>query len=102
MVVSTKQFIGLPVVTKSGTAVGKVAGFDIETDTGRIASLRVKVRGLVPGLLDQELLVAWGQIVEITIAQVVVQDGVVPIGGRVLASRPAPTVGVHMRNAPDA
>ncbi|OGL74082.1 hypothetical protein A3E39_00625 [Candidatus Uhrbacteria bacterium RIFCSPHIGHO2_12_FULL_60_25] len=90
MVVNTKQLVGLPVVTRGGVAVGKVAGFDIETETGRLTALRVKARGLVPGLLDQELLVAWNQVVEIAKDKVVVQDGVVPVGARVLASRPSP------------
>jgi sporulation protein YlmC with PRC-barrel domain len=80
-----KKLVGLPVWTRSGTALGKIAGFEIDTETGRLALLHVKTRGLVPALLDQELVVAWDQVIEMTPAQVTVQDAVVPAGARVLA-----------------
>jgi len=85
MRLNAKKLIGLPVRTRTGTALGKVAGFELDTDTGRLATLFVKTRGLVPTLLDQELSVAWDQIVEITDAAVIVQDTTVPAGARVLA-----------------
>lgn len=100
MIVNTKHLIGLPVVTQGGVSVGKVSGFDFDTDTGRLAALRVKARGIVPGLLDQELAVAWSQVVEITKDGVLVQDGTVPLGGRALAARQSPTAGVHMAVRP--
>lgn len=75
--------------------VGKAAGFDFDADSGRLAALRVKTRGLVPGLLDQELVITWNQVVEITTEKVVVEDGSVPIQGRAFAVRPAPSAGVH-------
>ena len=90
MLLSSKQLVGLPVVTRGGMVVGKVAGFKLETDTGRLASLHVKARGLVPGLLDQELVIGWNEIIELSDNQVVVKDGSVPVGGRVLAARPSP------------
>ncbi len=97
MVVNSKQLLGLPVFTRSGVHVGKVAGFLIETDTGRLSSLSVKARGLVPGLLDQELAVAWSQVVELTNERAVVEDGAIPVRARALAVRPTATGGgIHM------
>ena len=85
MILSSKVLIGLPVKTKSGTPVGKACGFELEAETGQMKSLQVKAPGLVPGLLNQELSVAWTQIIEITDKQVTVEDAVVPAGARRLA-----------------
>lgn len=76
-------------------AVGKVAGFDFDAESGRLAVLRVKTRGLVPGLLDQELAIAWSQVVEITADKAVIEDGSAPSQGRAFAVRPASSAGVH-------
>ena len=86
MLLNSKSLPGLPVRTRSGQAVGKAVSADIETDTGRISAIRVRTRGLVPGLMDHELSIAWNQMIEITETEIVVQDGTVPIAGRALAS----------------
>lgn len=86
MRMNSKTLIGLPVKTRSGTALGKVSGFEIEMETGRMASLHVKTRGLVPGLMDHELIVMWDQILEMTDKEVTVQDNTVPAGSRKIAS----------------
>lgn len=66
MVLNTKQFIGLPVVTRSEQKVGKVASFDVDSLTGRLITLYVAPSGLVARLRVEELLVSWDAIVEIT------------------------------------
>lgn len=86
MSINSKSLHNLPVRTRSGQPVGKVASVDIDADTGKLVALRVKTRGIVPGLLDQELSVAWGQIVEITEKEVIVEDGTVPMSNRAMAS----------------
>lgn len=85
MQLNSKTISGHVVRTRSGMALGKVASLDFDGDTGRLTRLRVKTRGLVPGLMDQELIVTWDQIVEITEKEVVVQDATVPAGGKQLA-----------------
>jgi sporulation protein YlmC with PRC-barrel domain len=85
MRVNTKQLIGMPVDTKSGSALGRVASADFDAETGRIATLHVKARNVIQGLLNEEFLVDWSQIVEITEAHVVVQDTTVPEGVRSFA-----------------
>ena len=97
MVLHSKILIGLPVTTSAGQALGKVGSFELDTDTGRLTSLFVRTRGLVPGLMDHELAVAWNQIMEITPRGVVVSDAVAPIGATKLAMRPeASASGIHL------
>lgn len=96
MIINSKRLNGLPVRTQGGTPVGKVSSLDLDSETGRLTALRIKARGLVPGLLDTELSVSWGQIVEITAEEVVVHDGSVPIGAQAIAMRETGGTGVHM------
>ncbi len=86
MLLNSKSLSGLPVRTRAGQAVGKAASADFDSDTGRLSTIRVKTRGLVPGLMDNELSIAWDQIVEITEKEIVVKDGTVPIGSRAMAA----------------
>lgn len=85
MILNSKTLIGLHVRTQSGTAVGKVASLDLDADTGHLVTLHVKTPGIVHGLLNEELAISWGQIVEITEKEVIVKDGTVPVGARALA-----------------
>lgn len=86
MRLNSKAFAGTPVQTRSGQTLGKVASVNFDSESGRLAGICVKTRGLVPGLLDQELFVAWDQIIEITATAVIVQEGTIPVGARALAS----------------
>jgi sporulation protein YlmC with PRC-barrel domain len=97
MLVNSKALHGVPVQTKGGTVLGTVASVDFDSETGKLASLKVKTRGLVAGLFNEELSVAWDQIIEIRTDLVVVRDTTVPVGARNLAIQTgAPTVGnVH-------
>lgn len=86
MRINSKQLIGLPVVTKGGINLGKVHSLDIDTENGRIAVFRVKTGNLVKGLLEDDALVDWSQVVEMTKDQLIVSDAAVPNAERVLAS----------------
>ena len=88
MRINTKQLFGLPVETAGGTSVGKAGCADIDTETGRLVTLHVKTRGVIPGLMNEELMVDWSQIVEITDTRVVVADASVPEGARAFARAP--------------
>lgn len=96
MVLNTKQLTGLPVFTRSEQRVGKVTTFDINAWTGRIAVMHVKASGLVARLSDEELLVPWDAIVEMTEERVVITDNVVQAPASAIASTmspsPAPTL----------
>lgn len=75
MRVSSRDFIGLPVRTFSGTDLGKVSGFELLSDTGHIVTVFVKTKGLF-GLIDHELSVAWSQVRECTNEYLIVDDAV--------------------------
>lgn len=85
MHLNSKEFIGLPVVTKSGTALGKLASIDIDADSGRLVTLHVKTRGIVPGLLSDELLIGWASVIEMTDERIVVADASVAAGATAFA-----------------
>lgn len=85
MNLNSKSLVGTPVRTRSGTPVGKLASLDFEADTGRLAVLRVRVRGMVPGLLDDEVAVAWSQVVSLDQREIVVADAAATAKSAVLA-----------------
>lgn len=85
MDIGLRDLIGLAVRTRSGAAIGKLASFDVDADTGRISLFRVKSGGLVAGLLGDELLVPWASVIELTTEALVVADTTVPVGATALA-----------------
>lgn len=96
MRVNTKQLIGMPVDTESGTALGRVASADFDAENGRLTTFHVKSRSMmIPGLLNEEFLVDWSQVVEVTTEHVVVEDTTVPEGARgfsqIASSAPSPS-----------
>ena len=49
MKIPSNDLINLPVYTQSGEHLGKVASFEIDTDTGKVTNFYVKT-GLIEGL----------------------------------------------------
>ncbi|MSR85156.1 PRC-barrel domain containing protein [Candidatus Uhrbacteria bacterium] len=92
MFVNTKEMTGVPVETRSGRAVGKVASFELDAATGRLVHLCVKSRGLMSGAL----LISWDAIIELSPEKVIVADTAVPVGAESLVQTkppaPAPTL----------
>lgn len=87
MQASYRKLLGIPVRTRSGHALGKLSDLIIDTDTGRLAFVQVRTRGLIPGLMDHELRIAWAQVISLNEKEAVVTDGSVPAGAtRFLAS----------------
>jgi len=80
MRLNSKALGGVPVRTKAGMAVGKLASLELDSDTGRLTALLVRVRGMVPGLLDNELIVAWSQVVTMSDKEILVADNIAPAG----------------------
>ncbi len=85
MILNSKAMAGLPVAKRSGQTLGKLASFDVDADTGRIKTFHVKSGNLVSGLLGDELMIAWDQVLELTETRLVVADNAVPAGERALA-----------------
>ncbi|MBI5654912.1 PRC-barrel domain-containing protein [Candidatus Uhrbacteria bacterium] len=86
MNLNSKALVGVPVRTKAGQLVGKLSSLEIDSETGRISLLRVRVRGMVPGLLDDEAFVAWSQVVSMSEKEIVVVDASVPATARLAKS----------------
>lgn len=80
-----RKLTGIPVKTRSGNPVGKLADFLVETDTGRIEFLLVRTGVSIPGLMHQELQIAWSQVITLTEKEAIVADGSVPAGSLRLA-----------------
>ncbi|MBU1907618.1 PRC-barrel domain-containing protein [Patescibacteria group bacterium] len=77
MQILIRRIINLPVRTRSGQVLGRVVDSIIDTETGRIAFLLVRSRGLIQGLMGDALKIAWSQIISIDDKDVVVTDLVV-------------------------
>ena len=99
MLLNTKDLVGVPVITRSDQRVGKVASFDINLYTGRIAVMHVKATGLVARLSEDELLVSWDAILEITAERVIIADGAVHAFANTAATTmsPSPSSSALMR-----
>lgn len=91
MLLNTKQLTGALVVTRAGQRVGKVVSFDVNDLTGRLAVMHVKASGLVARLTDDELLVPWDAILEMTEKKITIADGVIPAAASTIASAITPT-----------
>ena len=74
MLLNKKKLIGLPVFTQSGTELGVVNGFELETTSHSINKYLVGSRKLIKGLLDQELVIDRGQVLSLSDQKMVVDD----------------------------
>ena len=85
--------------TKSGHKLGRVSAVEVDELTGKIAIFFVVAEGMIKGLLDNELSVAWNQVVEWRGDELVVADGAVPMGAANVAysTNAAPAVNMSER-----
>lgn len=74
--ISAKRLLRLPVVTKSGTELGKVADVLVDEKTQIITQYEVRGRALTP-FFGKTFLVAASQVIEITEERLIVEDGAV-------------------------
>jgi len=80
MILSNKNFIGLPVETKSGLLLGKVKSFEVDGDTQTILNYNIKSKSLVNKLLGEkvdELIINRNQVISTSEEKMVVQDNTV-------------------------
>lgn len=84
------NLVGIPVHTKSGQALGKLADVLLDTDTGRIMFLEVRTPGLIHGLMNDILHVSWAQIISLDDKEAIVMDAVIPVSSGALAINPVP------------
>lgn len=76
MKIKNKQLLGLPVVTASGQSLGKVCGWELDTDTHQIEKYEVKTSGFIAHPFANILLINNSQIIDISLKRVVVEDNV--------------------------
>ncbi len=65
--------IGLKVVTKKGTKLGKVSGYTFDADSGEILQIIVQ-RPAFKAFIDPELTISRSEIVEVDDYQVIIKD----------------------------
>jgi len=75
MNLNNHELINLPVFTQTSLPVGKVSGFEMEAETGKIQTFFVKT-GLIKGLLNQQLIISFNQVISIDKEKMVVVDSV--------------------------
>ncbi len=85
MALNSKRLEKTPVFTQSGIKVGKLTSLEIDEQTGRLIAIRVLCPGLVPHLMNQELLVNWPQIIKISLEKIIIIDASVPVASKLLA-----------------
>lgn len=73
MRIANNDLINLPVYSRSGEHLGKIASFELDLDTGKIENFHVKT-GLIEGLWHEQLVVHHSQVVEITEEKMIVED----------------------------
>ena len=71
-----KTLLKLPVVTKSGTRLGRVNGFEFDVDAQAIVRYHVRPQGLAARMLKHPLIVTREQVLSIDAEKMVVDDGV--------------------------
>jgi len=77
MIIPWDNLINLSVETKSGNALGSVNGVDIDAETHCVKTYRVKSKGIIKRLLNDELLISSTQVISIDKEKMVVNDNVV-------------------------
>ena len=74
--ISDAQLLKLPVFTKSGQKLGKVAGFRLETESQMITHYEVRPKGVAAQLVGAEMLIGREQVISIDEEKMVVDDNI--------------------------
>ena len=77
MIVKNNQLIGLLVETRSGELLGRVSGFELDSQSHEIIRYQVKKSGIWPVLLSKYLLIHKNQVVSLTAEKMIVEDALV-------------------------
>jgi sporulation protein YlmC with PRC-barrel domain len=74
--IDDKTLLRLPVETRSGARLGRVAGFEMDAASQAVLRYRVRPKGLAAGMLGKPLLVGREQVLSINAEKMVVDDAV--------------------------
>lgn len=75
MKLTNQELINLPVITESGLSLGKISGFEMDGETGKIITFFVKT-GLIKDLLSHQLAVDFSQVISVDKEKMIVSDNV--------------------------
>ncbi|MFC1599056.1 hypothetical protein ACFL2U_03580 [Patescibacteria group bacterium] len=74
MLINEQQFKKVRVQTQGGQDLGFLAGFDLDTDTGKIAKYHVKSKNIITGLLANRLIIDKEQVISFDQQKMIVED----------------------------
>jgi len=77
MLINEKQFKKVRVETQSGQYLGRLVGFDLETDTGKIIKYQVKSQNFIAALFSPRLLVDKEQVISFDQNKMIVADSLI-------------------------
>jgi len=80
MKINNQQLINLPVVTEAGHQLGVVESFNVDIESQSVLEYVIKPSNLIAELINNELIVSRGQVVEITQDKIIVNDNIVTTG----------------------
>ncbi|HOZ36908.1 MAG TPA: PRC-barrel domain-containing protein [bacterium] len=86
MLRTSKKLIKLPVFTQSGQLLGRLADFNIDTESQSVFEYLIDTRHTLNNLFDHKLIINRGQIVDILPDKIVVLDN--SIANRKLKTEP--------------
>ena len=76
MKITNNQLIGLKVLTESGNELGTVETFDVEVETQSILEYIIRPGSRIKELIQGELIINRGQVIEIRESEMVVDDNI--------------------------
>ncbi|MFH1890705.1 MAG: PRC-barrel domain-containing protein [Candidatus Kuenenbacteria bacterium] len=74
MLIYNQQLKNLPVVTESGKKIGQVVDFSVQTESQSIITYTVKPVTFLKNLINGNLIINRGQVIDITAEKIIVQD----------------------------
>jgi sporulation protein YlmC with PRC-barrel domain len=77
MLINYRQMRKIKVETQSGQFLGRLADFELETDSGTVEKYYVKSKNLINGLFEDKLLINKSQIISFDEERMVVEDNVI-------------------------
>lgn len=90
MHLTLRQLHNLPVETRSGRKLGRVVDVELDPDRQEVAAYHVRSRTVIPGLLEQKLLIDRRQVIQLTTEKLVVEDAVIGFENAPVAAPDAP------------
>ena len=77
MLINYRQMRKIKVETQNGQFLGRLADFELETDTGTVEKYYIKSKNLISGLFEDKLLINKSQIISFDEEKMVVEDNVI-------------------------